>query len=120
MRPTLYNSRYECPKRSTERDNSRENQARMFHSRTPSKRSFQRNFPLSKMPKQRLHTEHSYGTHELKPTDIKNTKKLKKYFRKLATKLMVDTKQVCCGDTTANSRIPVLRRTASCILNATL
>ena len=53
----------------------------------------------------------TYGTDvyynvKLTSTTTKKMKELKNYFRKLATKLMVDTKQVCCGETTANFTIP--------------
>ena len=47
------------------------------------------------------HTEHA----KLTPTTTKKMKEPKKYFRKLATKLMVDTKQVWCGEMTANFTI---------------
>ena len=47
------------------------------------------------------HTEHV----KLTPTTTKKMNELKKYFRILARKLMVDTKQVCCGETTANFTI---------------
>ena len=86
----------------------------MVHCRTPSNRNVHGKFLLSTVRKQRqrlvrrsaqllekTHTEHA----KLTPTTFKKMKKLENYFRKLAKKLMVDTKQVCCGETTANFTI---------------
>ena len=94
MRPMFFKSRQECKRRSTERTNSRGNPARMVHGWTPSNTSME-TFNCQR---------NSYGTCQTDANNNNKMKELKKYFKKLATKLMLDTKKVCCGETQLKSR----------------